>query len=107
MAPRRKLDPGELFDWRRLADAGIGLWPRDAGSGSLDADSVEPLLAEYGYETEDLSRTVAAFQRHFRPERVDGVVDDETLGRLNGLLSIAGLDKEASEILGQVMDRGP
>jgi len=84
VAPRRKRDPGELFDWRRLADAGIGLWPEEAdGSGD-----VTEMLTAYGYETEDLTASVTAFQRHFRPTVVTGEVDDETLARLAGLLRL-------------------
>lgn len=86
VAPRRKQDPGELFEWERLAAAGIGLWPSvDAAAAGAGAGAGE-LLARYGYETVDLAAAVAAFQRHFRPARIDGVADAETLARLNALL---------------------
>jgi len=84
VAPRRKQDPGELFDWRRLAAQGIGLWPEPlAARGDAAA-----LLASYGYEIEDLPASLAAFQRHFRPSRCDGVADEETLALLNGLIGL-------------------
>ena len=84
VAPRRKQDPGELFDWRRLAAQGIGLWPEPlAARGDAAA-----LLASYGYEIEDLPASLAAFQRHFRPSRCDGVADEETLALLNGLTGL-------------------
>ena len=88
VAPRRKMDPGELFDWPRLAAAGIGLWPDSAPADEADADEVKAMLADFGYETEDPGMTVTAFQRHFRPGRVDGRVDGDTAGRLRGLLAL-------------------
>ena len=90
VAPRRKMDPGELFDWPRLAAAGIGLWPDSAPAGEADADAAEvkAMLADFGYETDDLAMTVTAFQRHFRPGRVDGTMDGDTAGRLRGLLAL-------------------
>ena len=90
VAPRRKMDPGELFDWPRLAAAGIGLWPDSASPDEADADEDEAkaMLADFGYETGDLGMTVTAFQRHFRPRRVDGTMDGDTAGRLRGLLKL-------------------
>ena len=90
VAPRRKMDPGELFDWPRLAAAGIGLWPASAPADEADADEDEAkaMLADFGYETGDLGMTVTAFQRHFRPRRVDGTMDGDTAGRLRGLLKL-------------------
>ena len=86
VAPRRRMDPGELFDWRRLARAGIGLWPVGARPGHRAEDAVTAMLAEYGYETEDQTRTLEAFQRHFRPARIDGLADAETAGLAEALL---------------------
>ncbi len=80
IAPRRKSDPGELFDWRRLASAGIGQWPDEPQYSSTDETDVRSNLAQIGYETDDLSATVLAFQRRFRPERLDGLIDLETAG---------------------------
>ena len=84
VAPRRKRDPGELFDWPRLAAAGIGPWPEECG----ESGDVVAMLAEYGYETVDLEKTVEAFQRRFRPARIDGIADAETAGRLRALIDV-------------------
>lgn len=85
VAPRRKTDPGELFDWRRLAGRGIGLWPEPA-EGPGETAEIVSLLAGIGYETEDLAATVRAFQRRFRPSLIDGAADAETVGLAAGLL---------------------
>jgi N-acetylmuramoyl-L-alanine amidase len=102
VAPGRKRDPGEKFDWRRLARAGIGLWvppapiEDDQGLGPGDeGETVAALqrdLLAYGYGVEvtstygtGLEKVVEAFQRHFRPARLDGRADKstrETLARL-------------------------
>ncbi len=92
VAPTRKQDPGELFPWRRLAEAGVGLWPDPAETDSIALSEAELTagLAAYGYETTDLGATVIAFQRHFRPHVVDAVADDEIRRRLGCLLRLAG-----------------
>ena len=93
VAPARKIDPGELFDWPRLAKAGIGRWPEPA-KGPGDAASVRAALAKIGYEVSAegakdsvTKESLMAFQRHFRPRRIDGIADDETCGMLYGLLA--------------------
>jgi N-acetylmuramoyl-L-alanine amidase len=93
VAPARKQDPGELFDWPRLAKAGIGLWPDSAVPRAAPVGEVQALLARYGYDVprsgvldEATALAITAFQRHFRPARLDGVPDPETVGRLDALL---------------------
>jgi N-acetylmuramoyl-L-alanine amidase len=92
VAPARKIDPGELFDWPRLADAGIGQWPKPA-DGPGDLAAVQKALARFGYEVapggklDEATRTaLSAFQRHFRPARIDGLSDGETRALLYGLV---------------------
>jgi N-acetylmuramoyl-L-alanine amidase len=89
VAPDRKLDPGELFDWPQLAGAGIGLWPEaDTNtSNASEADTLD-LLADYGYDI-STRHVIGAFQRHFRPNRIDGTADDETMAVLRGLIAAA------------------
>jgi len=104
IAPGRKRDPGEAFPWRRLAGEGIGHWtePERIGGGRFLAagDEGEPiaalqaLLGLYGYGLEitgvfdgSTTQVVTAFQRHFRPERVDGVADASTVATLHRLLA--------------------
>jgi N-acetylmuramoyl-L-alanine amidase len=105
VAPHRKQDPGEKFPWARLAAAGIGRWVEPAPviaaepglaigvAGPLVAD-VQMLLARYGYGVEATGiidgRTevvVAAFQRHFRQDRVDGRIDQSTITTLERLIA--------------------
>lgn len=87
VAPDRKQDPGELFDWQGLAALGVGLWPVEGVAPEADALT---LLGRIGYRTDlPLPVLVTAFQRHWRPERVDGVADSETLSRMAGLLVAA------------------
>ncbi|MEQ8558505.1 MAG: N-acetylmuramoyl-L-alanine amidase [Henriciella sp.] len=75
IAPARKQDPGEHFPWARLAQSGVGLWPL-AMSG--EQGTVETALATVGYETRDLPAAITAFQRRWRPARVDGIADPDT-----------------------------
>ncbi len=95
IAPRRKIDPGELFDWPGLARAGIGIWPEVLeapvpGPPPIATDEALRRLAAFGYETTDPVATVTAFQRRFRPAKLDGCLDAETLWRIHRLC--AGLD---------------
>jgi N-acetylmuramoyl-L-alanine amidase len=84
IAPDRKSDPGELFDWRRLADAGIGLWPDQIESR---IEQIPALLRRFGYDTVGTG-ALAAFQRHFRPARIDGAGDQECARLLAGLMAL-------------------
>ncbi|MFC7476128.1 N-acetylmuramoyl-L-alanine amidase [Dankookia sp. GCM10030260] len=88
IAPDRKQDPGELFDWEGLAANGVGLWPAEAAAPAGEAAA---LLAAIGYRTDlPLDVLLAAFQRHWRPARVDGVADAGTLARLAAVAAATG-----------------
>ncbi len=99
VAPLRKEDPGELFDWARLAAAGIGLWPGAAEPRDPPgAAEIGRQLASfgYGYLDHDPAAVVQAFQRHFRPEAVTGEIDAETAGRLEALLGLLDPSRQNS-----------
>ncbi|HYC04263.1 MAG TPA: N-acetylmuramoyl-L-alanine amidase [Azospirillaceae bacterium] len=101
VAPARKDDPGELFDWPRLAAAGIGLWPPHgtAWDGTAwDMAGLQRDLARLGYDVpqtggldEPTRLVVRAFQRHWRPADFSGTPDDETVARLRALLKLHSL----------------
>ena len=90
IACTRKEDPGELFDWRGLADAGIGIWPEPTHDDRRPAcdGEVGRLLAAYGYDVENagISACLTAFQRHFDPERAGQGTHRETTSRLRALV---------------------
>lgn len=86
IAPTRKQDPGELFDWPRLARAGIGLWPEATAPQPPDAAAARTALVRIGYPLESqgvpFAAALTAFQRRFRPACCDGGLDGETMARL-------------------------
>jgi N-acetylmuramoyl-L-alanine amidase len=103
VAPSRKRDPGEKFPWRTLHGSGIGLWvppaPIEPGPIYVLGDSnpaiqeLQESLAKFGYAVpqsgylDGATRdAIAAFQRHYRPARVDGVFDLSTLATLRAAI---------------------
>ncbi len=87
IAPERKTDPGELFDWPRLARGGVGIWPapgRRETDATVDRAQAAADLAAIGYcvRVGNEVAAIVAFQRRFRPARVDGIIDAETSLRL-------------------------
>lgn len=87
VAPLRKEDPGELFDWPRLAAAGIGRFPSpSAEPAQVDQQAALAALTAIGYDPDaPLVSTLTAFQRHYRPSRIDGHLDTETFDLIRAL----------------------
>ncbi|MBX8510152.1 N-acetylmuramoyl-L-alanine amidase [Pseudomonas cichorii] len=101
IAPMRKLDPGPLFPWKRLAHEGIGIWPDERQVAQRQAQMMDNLpsivwfqeqLARLGYTTpqtgelDTATRNVlAAFQMHYRPARFDGQPDIQSAAILKVL----------------------
>jgi N-acetylmuramoyl-L-alanine amidase len=88
VAPARKEDPGELFPWALLAKHRLAL-PRPT------KNLVDPLwndasfllaLERFGYDVTEQEAAVRAFQRRFRPELIDGIIDGESRAILLALL---------------------
>ncbi len=88
----RKVDPGEKFPWQRLAEHGVGIWADGTKAtlkGVPDAVKVQGLLDRIGYKIEktgsfgeNTTAVIKAFQRHYRPVRVDGMIDAETMAAM-------------------------
>jgi N-acetylmuramoyl-L-alanine amidase len=115
VAPARKQDPGEKFPWRLLAESGIGLWVPPAplnsagpiyvlGETNPAIEELQKLLANFGYgvspsgyfdgTTRD---ALAAFQRHFRPQKVDGVLDVSTMTTLKAVIAARDARRERAK----------
>lgn len=89
VAPDRKQDPGELFDWRGLAADGIGLWPRDGQAYPPPAEDLGTLLARLGYDLtlSSYADVLTAWQRHWHPEALGHEAGEETVRRVLDLLA--------------------
>jgi N-acetylmuramoyl-L-alanine amidase len=107
VAPARKRDPGEAFPWDALARAGVGHWVAPApiagvalyrsGEEGPPVRALQAMLALYGYGLAltgvydaPTRAVVTAFQRHFRPARIDGEADASTLATLRALIDGLG-----------------
>lgn len=105
VAPRRKIDPGENFPWRYFAEGGVGIWTEPApirggrffarGESGQPVEALQAMFAMLGYGVaitglydEAFEAVVAAFQRHWRPEQVDGVADASTITTLRDLIAL-------------------
>jgi len=106
VAPARKIDPGELFPWKQLAEAGHGVWaeadpapgdPLVEGAEGVGVFALQAGLTRLGYDCAPSGRfdqatreIVSAFQRHWVQARWDGVADGLTRATLMAVLRAAG-----------------
>ena len=126
VAPARKKDPGEKFPWHSLANSGVGHWVQPApivrgevAQARQRSATTSPTCRRRWPDTATASRStasidgatmevVAAFQRHFRPARVDGVADHSTMATLHALLSsFAGGGGERGDEIGSAAAARP
>lgn len=108
IAPDRKEDPGELFPWKLLSESGIGLWPAPArpepwmmhgavmGDAGVTVEGLQRDLATIGYRVkvtgvydEATGAVVRAFQRRWRPLRVNGEGDVDTIVLANSVAALS------------------
>ena len=97
IAPLRKIDPGEKFPWKEMADKKIGIWHnykkgflkkfRKVNILKRDKKKFNQYLVRIGYCAKSFKgkKVVKAFQRHFRKELINGVIDQESLIIANNL----------------------
>ncbi|MDB6081839.1 MAG: amiD, partial [Chlamydiia bacterium] len=100
IAPQRKMDPGPLFPWERLAEQGVGVWPSPSVDRihsnkpkDVSVSWVQESLQKWGYAVPrngkldiETNRVIQAFQMHFRPESYDQPLDSECCDILDSLL---------------------
>lgn len=101
VAPDRKIDPGEFFDWQGLAANGVGLWPAGVSGHSTrplqdGTARALPLLQAIGYPVDPARPEIvlSAFQRHWRQETVSGEADSGTLARIEAVAALCGIAPE-------------
>ncbi len=87
IAPLRKVDPGEKFPWGYLSANGIGIFPKKGFkkynlSSMSQAKTFFKNLHKIGYrylKSKFKKKIIKNFQRRYRPGKVDGILDQETL----------------------------
>lgn len=90
MSPGRKSDPGVRFDWRRLALAGLSVWPGDAKPGNPRGFITD--ARRFGYPDIGGDLVLAAFRQRFRPW-AKGPLDGVDAGMIADLARRFGVDE--------------
>ena len=100
ISPGRKVDPGPLFYWKFLAEKGVGVW-HDPSTDRVHSNKPQGIsvpwmqesLKNWGYKIPqngsldlETKNVVVAFQMHFRPERYEGIIDEESMDIIDRLL---------------------
>ena len=87
ISPLRKIDPGEKFPWKYLSSKGIGIFPKNLAKRYTNRKQIKPNiffknLYKIGYrylKTKYKKKIIKNFQRRYRPKKVDGILDKETI----------------------------
>ena len=115
LAPHRKRDPGEAFPWAELHEAGIGSYvPPEPpmlgaslmqGDGGASVRTLQVMLGKLGFDIDATGNycewttlTVRAFQRHWRPDLIDGRADPSTVRTLERLLAVRHGEKNVARV---------
>lgn len=101
IAPNRKLDPGEKFPWAKLAGAGIGIWPKPKDQTTIiSLDEAKILLQDIGYDVQNIAISgtpkhclLSEFQRRYRPQQVNGLLDQQTSSLLMQIADLTNCHK--------------
>lgn len=97
IAPGRKVDPGPLFPWQKLAQKGVGVWhaAADEVTELPPLKEIQQMLRSWGYHVKpsgkmnnSTKKAIKAFQMHFRPDNINGILDTETVSILKTLCHI-------------------
>ena len=100
IAPNRKLDPGELFNWHRLAKKKLAYYPLvkkytfknvffKLGDRNTEIRKIKIKLIKIGYKCSQdnyfdiqMKLVVEAFQRRFLPDKINGIIDGKVYSRI-------------------------